>query len=73
MPDKPNTPPTSRSSPRALRIIDLVRPHWKGLTLAFVAVLGETLTAILEPWPIKVVVDNILQSKAAAGARWAAS
>jgi ATP-binding cassette, subfamily B, bacterial len=28
-----------------------------------VAVLGETVTDILEPWPIKIVVDNILQSK----------
>jgi ATP-binding cassette subfamily B protein len=28
-----------------------------------VAVLGETLTDILQPWPIKIVVDNILQSK----------
>jgi ATP-binding cassette subfamily B protein len=28
-----------------------------------VAVLGETLTDILEPWPIKIVVDNILQGK----------
>lgn len=40
-----------------------MRPHWKELTLAFVAVLGETLSDVLEPWPIKVVVDNILQSK----------
>ena len=43
-----------------MKIIDLVRPHWKGLTLALIAVLGETLTGILEPWPIKVVVDNVL-------------
>jgi ATP-binding cassette subfamily B protein len=50
-------------SSRRLRIIDLVRPHWKALTIALVAVLGETLTDILEPWPIKIVVDNILQSK----------
>ncbi len=28
-----------------------------------VAVLGETVADILEPWPIKIVVDNILQSK----------
>lgn len=48
---------------RKLRIIDLVRPHWKALSIALVAVLGETLTDILEPWPIKIVVDNILQSK----------
>ena len=31
--------------------------------MALVAVLGETLATILEPWPIKIVVDNILQSK----------
>jgi ATP-binding cassette subfamily B protein len=48
---------------RGLRILDIVRPHWKALTFALVAVLGETLTDILEPWPIKIVVDNILQSK----------
>ncbi|MCX6552223.1 MAG: ABC transporter transmembrane domain-containing protein, partial [Acidobacteria bacterium] len=63
MTESPNTPLTPRSSARALRIVDLVRPHWKSLSLALVAVLGETLTGILEPWPIKVVVDNILQSK----------
>jgi subfamily B ATP-binding cassette protein MsbA len=55
-------PATSKSS-RTLKIIDLVRPHWKALTLALVAVMGETLTDILDPWPIKIVVDNILQSK----------
>jgi len=62
MADQPDPPPTSRPS-GTLKIIDLVRPHWKTLALALVAVLGETLTTILEPWPIKIVVDNILQSK----------
>jgi ATP-binding cassette, subfamily B, bacterial len=62
MPDNFMKPSSSKSS-RKLRIIDLVRPHWKALTIALVAVLGETLTAILDPWPIKIVVDNILQSK----------
>jgi len=46
-----------------LSITGLIRPYWKALTLAFVGVLGETLSDVLEPWPIKVVVDNILQSK----------
>ena len=56
--------PSSTSSPsRTLRVIDLLRPHWKALTIALVAVLGETLTDVLEPWPIKIVVDNILQAK----------
>ena len=62
MPNHPDAPPAPKPS-RRLRIVDLLRPHWKALTVALVAVLGETLTDILEPWPIKIVVDNILQSK----------
>jgi ATP-binding cassette, subfamily B, bacterial len=46
-----------------LKIVDLLRPHWTALTLAFLAVLGETLTDVLEPWPVKIVVDNLLQHK----------
>lgn len=45
------------------QIFYLLRPHWKALSLAFVAVLGETLTDLLEPWPLKIVFDNILGSK----------
>src|SRR6266853_4177765 len=41
----------------------LVRLHWKPLALALVAVVGEAVGDIAEPWPIKVVVDNILQGK----------
>ena len=67
MSEKAHTHPRSQSSLRGVRIIDLVRPHWKSLSLAFVAVLGETLTGILEPWPIKVVIDSIQHSKALPG------
>jgi ATP-binding cassette, subfamily B, bacterial len=62
--------PESKEKPRPklklsskLKIVDLLRPHWTALTLAFVAVLGETLTDVLEPWPVKIVVDNLLQHK----------
>jgi ATP-binding cassette subfamily B protein len=48
---------------RKFRIIDLVRPRWRSLTFALAAVAGETLADVLEPWPIKVVVDNTLQGK----------
>jgi ATP-binding cassette subfamily B protein len=53
--------------PAQLRIVPLLRPHWKALTIALVAVLGETLTDVLQPWPIKIVVDNIVQSKTLPG------
>src|SRR5919106_3664582 len=46
-----------------LRIVDLIRPHRKALALAVLAVIGQTLADILEPWPIKLVVDNVVQSK----------
>jgi ATP-binding cassette subfamily B protein len=41
----------------------LARSHWKPLTLALLAVIGETVADILEPWPVKVVVDNVLLNK----------
>jgi ATP-binding cassette, subfamily B, bacterial len=59
--------PAKQAHPHELKIADLVRPHWKALTIAFAAVLGETLTDVLEPWPIKIVVDNVLQSKKLSG------
>jgi len=40
-----------------------VRPHWKTLLVALLAVVGETVADVLEPWPLKIVVDNILQGK----------
>ena len=46
-----------------IRIGYLLKPHWLPLTLAFVAVIGESVTDLLEPWPLKVVFDNILGSK----------
>jgi subfamily B ATP-binding cassette protein MsbA len=48
---------------RGLRFIDLLRPHWKALTLALLAVVGETVTDLAEPWPLKIVLDNLLQGK----------
>jgi len=57
------TKPSASKQPGKLRIIGLIRPHWKVLSLAFIAVLGQTLSDVLEPWPIKIVIDNILQSK----------
>lgn len=44
-------------------IYSLLRPHWLKLSLAMVAVLGETVTDLLDPWPLKLVFDYVLGSK----------
>jgi subfamily B ATP-binding cassette protein MsbA len=46
-----------------IRITDLLYPHWFILSLAFIAVIGESLTDLLEPWPLKIVFDYVLGSK----------
>jgi ATP-binding cassette, subfamily B, bacterial len=48
---------------KTLLFSDLVRPRWKALSIALIAALGETATDILEPWPIKIVVDSSLQAQ----------
>ena len=46
-----------------IRITDLLYPHWPALTLAFIAVVGESVTDLLEPWPLKIVFDYVFGSK----------
>lgn len=48
---------------RRRSIIDFLRPHWKALALALLAVLGEAGADVLQPWPLKIVLDYLLQSK----------
>jgi ATP-binding cassette subfamily B protein len=46
-----------------LKIGGLLRPHWKALSLALLAVIGETVTDLLEPFPLKIIVDQLVHSK----------
>jgi len=48
---------------KKIRITHLLRPHWAALAGAFIAVIGETVTDLLEPWPLKIVFDYVLSSK----------
>ncbi|MBP1596559.1 MAG: transporter related [Acidobacteria bacterium] len=56
------TPHAAKKS-KGLSIIGFLRPHWKSLTLALLAVAGVVATDVLEPWPLKIVIDYVLQSK----------
>ena len=48
---------------RSLSLIRLLRPHWKLLAVAFVAMLVQSAADLLEPWPLKVVFDYVLGAK----------
>jgi subfamily B ATP-binding cassette protein MsbA len=45
----------------------VIRSHGTTLLLAFVASLAETVADVLQPWPIKLVIDNVIQGKALSG------
>ncbi|HXI23782.1 MAG TPA: ABC transporter ATP-binding protein [Pyrinomonadaceae bacterium] len=48
---------------KKIRITDILYPHWLTLSLAFLAVLGTSITDVLEPWPLKIVFDHVFASK----------
>jgi hypothetical protein len=48
--------------PKVLPISDLLRPHWKAMTMALAAVAVGVAADLLEPWPIKIVIDYLFQS-----------
>jgi ATP-binding cassette, subfamily B, bacterial len=48
---------------KGFSILYFLRPHWRALSLALVAVAGEAATDLLEPWPLKIVLDYLLQAK----------
>ncbi|HTB18647.1 MAG TPA: ABC transporter ATP-binding protein [Bryobacteraceae bacterium] len=57
----------SERAAKGFKITGLLKPHLKLLVIGFVAVAGEGIANLLDPWPLKVVLDNVLQSKAKQG------
>ncbi len=55
---------------KGFRIRDLLRPHRSSLFFGFLAVLGEGTADLLQPWPLKVVFDDVLKAKAMRGPGW---
>ena len=41
----------------------LLRPYWRSLVVAFLAMLVAGVADLLEPWPLKIVFDHVLGSK----------
>jgi ATP-binding cassette, subfamily B, bacterial len=52
---------------KPLTIRHLLRPHVKALLLGMIAAIGVGVANLLEPWPLKIVLDNVLRSKPPSG------
>ncbi len=50
-----------------ITLLQLLLPHWKALLIGLGAVAAETLAGLLEPWPLKIVLDNVLRAKKTSG------
>jgi ATP-binding cassette, subfamily B, bacterial len=48
---------------KRLTISALLKPHWASLTVGFIAIVGESAANLLQPWPLKVVLDDVLRSR----------
>ena len=50
-----------------IKITRLLRPYRWQLVVAFVAILAESATDLLEPWPLKIVFDYVFGAKPMSG------
>jgi ATP-binding cassette, subfamily B, bacterial len=48
----------------------LLKPHAGTLALGLLAVIGETIADLLQPWTLKIVFDNVLKSGAVKSHGW---
>jgi subfamily B ATP-binding cassette protein MsbA len=53
-----DAPPKKRSR---LTIRQLLKPHTLALSLGFLAVMGEAVANLLQPWPLKIVLDEVFK------------
>src|SRR5262249_41612587 len=45
---------------RALPVFELVRPCRGWLAIVFVAMIFETVATLAAPWPLKIIIDNVI-------------
>src|ERR1700742_3683285 len=50
----------SCSEPMTTLIRDLIRPYRGTLAVVLFAMLVETAMSLIGPWPLKVVIDNVI-------------
>src|SRR5919199_320375 len=46
-----------------VRLASILRPYRGYLALGFIAALGASAADLLQPWPLKIVFDNVFHTK----------
>src|SRR5712671_6061125 len=54
-------------SDKKISVVQLLKPHWKALSLGLLAAVASATMDILQPWPLKIVIDNVILGKALSG------
>jgi ABC-type multidrug transport system fused ATPase/permease subunit len=44
-------------------VIELVSPYKFWLAIIFMAMMLETAMSLLAPWPLKIIIDNVIIAK----------
>ena len=63
----PETPAIAPKEARKGTIRELLRPHTKALIFGVLAAVGDAVANLLDPLPLKIVLDNVLRSQAPTG------
>lgn len=58
---------TQQQPGRRVSIKDLLRPHRRALALGLLAIAGESIADVAQPWPLKIVLDNVIAKKQSHG------
>jgi subfamily B ATP-binding cassette protein MsbA len=54
---------SQRELQKDFTVLHLLQPHWRALLAGLLAVGAQTVADLLEPWPLKVVLDSVLHMK----------
>src|SRR6266576_1380694 len=59
----PENKPERKKASKKVSIRELLKPHLGSLSLGLLGVIGEGVANLLEPWPLKLVLDDVLRGR----------
>jgi len=59
----PENKPAGKKASKKVSIRELLKPHLGSLSLGLLGVIGEGVANLLEPWPLKLVLDDVLRGR----------